>query len=56
MDRIKELLSPAHAGPIAILLVALGVETEQLHVHHALEVAGALLAIVTFIVSWLPRS
>ena len=43
LERLQQFFTPGTAGSLAALLVALGVETDTLFLHHAFEAFGALI-------------
>lgn len=44
----RRFFMPGNVACMAALLVALGIETDNVYVHHGLEIAGAVLAFIGF--------
>lgn len=42
----RRFIQPGNTACLAALLIALGVETDNLYVHHGLELLGALIALI----------
>lgn len=46
LDWLRRHVQPGNAACIAAFLIAIGIETDVLYVHHTLEVVGAVIAFV----------
>lgn len=44
----RRFIQPGNVACLSALLIAFGVETDNLFIHHCLEIAGAILAFIGF--------